>query len=471
MSLAVVSLPVAELTAQTGWDPLRLDPDQYTAQSLTLSSGESIGYRAYEKILYVANLADPVYQTMNIYVPESAYTAPARAVFLKTRVGGYMAAQAGAISEQDATARALAEGYIVVLPGSRGSNSTIRLSDGSTRVTGTAPAGIVDLKAAVRYLRHNADRLPGDMERIITDGTSAGGALSALLGATGNHPDYEPYLWELGAADERDDVFAAVCFCPITDLEHADMAYEWFYHTTNGSARKLSAEQTAVSEKLAARYPEYFNSLGLRTPDGTPLTDKNLMDYIQSFLIRSAQRASDQGTEIPAHAGILLVADGSGKVTGIDLEIYLHYILSQRALKNPPAFDAMGIAGNSPTPENKVFGTPEGIPAHFTPFGLQEKTGNPQAGLDPDQQHRVYLMNPMNFIGRENNKTAPHWYIRHGAVDRDTAFPVPVNLATKLENNGFSVNFFLPWNRNHSGDYDLDELFDWINHTLENPNR
>ena len=91
----------------------------------------------------------------------------------------------------------------------------------------TAPACIVDLKAAVRYLRHNKNIIPGNVEKIISNGTSAGGALSALLGSTGNHPDYESYLKELGAADERDDIFAASCYCPITNLENADKAYEW----------------------------------------------------------------------------------------------------------------------------------------------------------------------------------------------------------------------------------------------------
>ena len=79
---------------------------------------------------------------------------------------------------------------------------------------GKAPAFIVDYKAAVRYLRHNRKNLPaGDTEKIISNGTSAGGALSALLGATGNAEEYEPYLREIGAADERDDIFASNDYC------------------------------------------------------------------------------------------------------------------------------------------------------------------------------------------------------------------------------------------------------------------
>ena len=43
-----------------------------------------------------------------------------------------------------------------------------------------------------------------------------------------------------------------------------------------------------------------------------------------------------------------------------------------------------------------------------------------------------------------------------------TSFLVPVNLATKLSNAGYDVNFFLPWNRPHSGDYNLNDLFEWL---------
>ena len=83
--------------------------------------------------------------------------------------------------------------------------------------------------------------------------------------------------------------------------------------------------------------------------------------------------------------------------------------------------------------------------------------------LTDEIRENVRLMNPMNFIGDGATDVAPHWYIRHGARDRDTSFPVPINLALKLQNAGKDVNFLLAWNRPHSGDYALDELFEWIN--------
>ena len=82
--------------------------------------------------------------------------------------------------------------------------------------------------------------------------------------------------------------------------------------------------------------------------------------------------------------------------------------------------------------------------------------------MSADTRLNVRLMNPMSFLGDAATGIATHWYIRHGARDRDTAFPVPVNFALKLQNEGKDVNFLLAWNRPHSGDYSLDELFRWI---------
>ena len=39
-------------------------------------------------------------------------------------------------------------------------------------------------------------------------------------------------------------------------------------------------------------------------------------------------------------------------------------------------------------------------------------------------------------------------------------------LATRLQNTGKQVDLFMPWDVPHSGDYDLDELFGWIDRTV-----
>ena len=231
---------------------LQFDASKGVAGSVTMADGGIVNYTAFTKLYYVTNVEDSTYQYLNLFVPEGAtQQAP---IFLRTYVGGYMASQAGMPQADDATGRALREGYVVAIPGSRGRNSTVATKK-ETTYTGRAPKGLLDLKAAVRYLRHFDSEMPGSAELIVTDGTSAGGAMSSLLGATGNNPAYDKYLREMGAAQTRDDVYAAVCYCPITDLDHADMAYEWLYNCTNSGKRNITEAQRPISDELAAMFP------------------------------------------------------------------------------------------------------------------------------------------------------------------------------------------------------------------------
>ena len=475
-------------------DRLIFNPADSRHASITMPTGETVGYNAFEGIFYVTNIEDSVYQTLNIYVPDTLRNGNETPIFLRTYIGGYMATTAKTPSASDATGRALKEGYIVCIPGSRGANSTIT-RNGKTIYTGTAPNGLLDLKAAIRYLRYNDARIPGSAERIIIDGTSAGGAMSALIGSTGDCHEYDEYLRHMGAAPTSDKVFASVCYCPITDLNHADMEYEWLYGCTNTGVRHLSSDQIEISNELAAECPAYINSLNLKDKSGNTITADNYKDYLKTFLIASAHKALEEGCEIPDTIGIIRYAEkpdfgnlpvrpgnndgrsapsfgptgtrpqfnnNTDYVTDINLDKYLSYVASITPLKTPPAFDQYGVLIDTPTPENNVFGNPEGIPANFTDFSLRHRTHDNSATLSKDMTQRVFIMNPMNFISEKATSVAPHWFIRHGAKDRDTSFLVPVNLATKLMNSGFDVNFFLPWNRPHSGDYNLDDLFAWI---------
>lgn len=475
LSVAAVTLLMAGYvsTSMAGFkaeDPLKFDPNRTASEkTLTFPDNKTITYRAYETIYYVANIADSTYQYLNVYIPQSA-TAKTP-IFLRTYVGGYFSSKAQAPSGTDASGRALREGYVVVIPGARGWNAKVTKPDGSTVITGKAPAGIIDLKAAVRYLRYNDKAMPGDAEKIITDGTSAGGAMSSLLGATGNHPAYEPYLQALGAAKARDDVFATVAYCPIIDLEHADLAYEWLYRGTNAGPRALASDQAAISDELAALFPAYQNSLGLKMPNGTPLRAENYRDYLKSFLLKSAQKAKDEGADIPATTGVKMNSGFRGSpgefVLDIDLNTYLNYLVGKTPLKTPPAFDQMSVLKPDATPENQLFGDATGKPANYTDFSLRKAAKNATATVDKALRDRVYMLNPMNFIGDAKATTTKHWFIRHGAADRDTGFQIPINLYTKLVNNGYDVNFALPWNRPHSGDYNLDDVFAWIDSVVK----
>ena len=381
-------------------------------RTLTLR-GREVTFRAWEGLSYVRNPAAPKLQVLNLYVPEGCENSP---VFFPSAIGGYMEAmpirpETYPDGSANAAAEALARGYIVASPGARGSLTQV---DG--KWVGKAPAAIVDLKAAVRYLKTVLPQVGGDPEKIISNGTSAGGALSALLGASGDAPEYAPYLAEAGAAEGSDRIFASSCYCPITNLEHSDMAYEWQYgHLTPDSE---------TSRALARTFPAYVDSLlGMERVD----------TFVRQKLLESAGTAP----VLPPDCGI----DVESGI--VDLNRYSGFITR---MKPPAAFDSPELS----TAENLLFGSETEKVRHFTPVFPENRA--------PEEQ--VYLMNAMNFLG--NSGCARHFRIRHGAADRDTAFSISAMLTLCLLEKGREVDYFLPWGVPHSGDYDLEELFAWM---------
>lgn len=470
--------------ASTKNGALDFNADNYTVETAEVN-GKTITFRAYKNIVYVENPVDTKYQSLNFYVPAAYYekksvgnyTAENAPVFFPNNVGGYMPAEAGLAQNDRRSGKpnailvALSKGFVVASPGARGRT----LKDETGKYYGKAPAVIVDLKSAVRYLKYNDKKMAGDAKKIISNGTSAGGAVSTLLGASGNNKDYEPYLKELGAANASDDIFAVSAYCPITNLDNADIAYEWQY----GEAKEykkismemldynvqrkeisgtLSANEIAVSDKLKALFPDYINSLNLKDANGNALTlgengNGSFRELVVSYIIASAQKALDSGKDLSAFSWLTIQ---NNKVIAMDFPQYVQYT---KRMKLPPAFDALDLTSG----ENDLFGTEE-IPAqHFTKFGLENSTKQSTAA---DVQI-VKMMNPMNYIGTKNTATSKHWRIRHGTVDKDGSLAIPVLLAAKLQNAGYDVNLELPWEVPHSGDYDLDELFEWIDEIVK----
>lgn len=468
--------------------------ENYTVEEKTVA-GETLICRAWRNRVYADRPVNPEFQQMNIFAPEAyfqktdvsigGYTKETAPVFVPNTVGGYMP---GPLAEPgpdpyrsregkevpNTIFRALQHGYIVAAPAIRGRVQ----KDESGRYTGKAPACIVDYKAAVRYLHYFSEELPGDESKIITNGTSAGGAISSLMGAAGDHPDYEPYLQAIGAADASDAVFAASCYCPITNLDNADTAYEWEfcgekeYHRArmdmDAGGRPhftpvdgiMTEEQTAVSRKLKAMFPSYVNSLGLkdvdgvlRQPAGMPLTldaDGNgtFKEFIKKVVMTSAQTALDGGEDL-SDKKWLTVSDQK-TVTGMDWDGYIHDITR---MKEAPAFDGLHME----TPETNLFGTETIDSRHFSVFSAEQGDDSICA-----EKSLIKVMNPMYYIGDAQARTAKYFRIRHGETDRDTSLAISAILTLKLREAGVSVDYASPWNTPHSGDYDLEELFAWI---------
>ena len=193
--------------------------------------------------------------TLNTTAEVNGYTAETAPIVFPVNTPGYSAQSP--MTEYSSVSEYTDAGYIYVHAGCRGRDAG-------------APAGVTDLKAAIRYIRYNDGNIAGDMDSIFTFGMSGGGAQSALLGVTGDSELYDDYLEAIGAVmGVSDSVLGSMGWCPITSLDSADEAYEWMMGTTRSG---LTEEEQSISDGLTVAYAEYINSLGLTDSEGNALT-------------------------------------------------------------------------------------------------------------------------------------------------------------------------------------------------------
>ena len=477
---------------------LAFDAKNYESMSTTVDNKE-IKYRAFEYIPYVANPIDIDQQYMNIYVPEeyfnngtvNGYNTQTAPIFMPNAVGGYMPSQAMTPKVENGKPNsvlyALSRGYVVASPATRG--RTNKASDGN--FIGKAPAVIVDLQAATAYLHANDSTMPGNANRIITNGTSAGGAVSLLQGAAGNNSDFQPYLQALGAATAATNVYAVSAYAPITNLDAADMAYEWSYKgitsfnkVTMGQGElpqanvggntappqrtmqrvNLNADDVAYSNLLSEHFPEYVNNLQLRDAMGRVLKlDKNgngtFKNYVKAFIIDAANKAQAKGTDLSKHT--YLVRDGkTGAIKDINWEAYNQFVSRSKA---PGAFDSR----SNDSSENSLFGTSTTDNNHFTITAALHDT-TPNQDVYVENAKIVTMMNPMNYLGSPAATNARYYRIRYGTADSNTSVAIPLIVGARAQNLGYNVDMSTPFGVDHSGDYDLDELFNWMDNIVKN---
>lgn len=229
-------------------------------------------------IKYAENSPDENYDSLAVFVPGAYFDATSNGDGTYTctlnetaEVAGYTAATApivfpintpGYSAQEELTdytdvSEYTDAGFVYVHVGARGRDAG-------------APAGVTDFKAAIRYIRYNEGLIAGDCDRIFTFGMSGGGAQSAILGATGDSEMYDAYLEDIGAVEGVSDaVDGAMCWCPITNLDEGDEAYEWNLGVTRTD---LTDEEQSISDELAKAYAEYVNQEGFTDEDGNVLT-------------------------------------------------------------------------------------------------------------------------------------------------------------------------------------------------------
>ncbi|WP_314330191.1 tannase [Abiotrophia defectiva] len=310
-----------------------------------------------------------------------------------------------------------------------------------------------------------------------------------------------------------DAPYGTMTWSPITSLDYADAAYEWnLGQFADSNTRAEGTFTQALSQDLAKEYANYINQLGLKH-EGQALTltessegiytQGSYATYLEGVVNQSLNNFLDD-TSFP------YTSDGAGpggsteSVTYETAQAYIDSLNAETqwvtydaaanrakissladfakyvktASKSVPAFDALDRS----LAENAVFGVADANELHFDQL-VARLLKNNQAkyesltdwnsqyvtdfesdlaktdGLGKTIAERQDLYNPMFYLtsaysGFQTSKPAPHWRIRSGLSQGDTALTVETNLALALENqaNGAvkSVDFATVWGQGNT---------------------
>lgn len=474
-----------------------------------------------ERASYVEKPIDAQRQVMNVFIPAAymegktcnGYTAKTAPVLLDIAGGAFrfhrLICLDGHGDAGCTVVEAMNRGFVVACPDYRGcADHNVDIdNDGEPEYTGVAPAQLVDLKAAVRWLRFNSDVLPGDYDKIVVHGISSGGAMTQLISVSGNTKRFENELSRIGAVGGRDDVKAAIPFCGPGDLEHADMAMNWYFgrfiyepkmeevfnpgkgmneelprvsHDESGKPIlrvDYAAGQTAYDcyDPYAKAYVDTFicGELGM--------TEKEYIAELVNILIPTYAQYRAQNPEDCRNDYFwwdsyeAYLAEGNPQDPYYDEKTYpkqgyIHFDLYRvwcadvgaDVAKPTPAFDKIKAA-EMPGSENALFGTEKTGVANFTDMGA----ANSEVGtgvVEERVRRLVRNQNPLSYTDGQDSDPAPIWRIYHGVLDGDIPFPLSFNLMRALKAAGKDVEFHPLWKRRHmdccKGENDVKHLLD-----------
>ncbi len=442
-------------------------------------------------LFYCSNPADETYEQMGIYVPSAyltknsdgsysinssgtcnGYTASTAPIVVPVNTSGYSAQSAP--SGTSSTAETYTDkGFIYLWPGCRGRDHG-------------APLGVTDLKAAVRYYRYLAAKgsVPGNTDLIFSFGHSGGGAQSAIFGASGNSSLYDDYLSAIGAnTDYKDNIYGSMCWCPITNLDQGDAAYEW----NMGLTRSISGSDLSISKALAAEFATYVNAIGFKHPDsGETLTLSSTSDgYYQSgsYYEYIMEVINDAVSRYNSYNS----ASVSSYSTTDESALSSFASSYKSATKGLGAFDDIDEKGQA---ENTLMGI-SGTAGHFDKFladivnsyasdyysSFTSDLANTDA-VGKSVETRLMMYTPLYYLmsnstyysggGPGTSDVAPFWRIRSGITQGDAPLCTEANLALALYayDGVESVDFETIWAQGHteaedSGDAD-DNFISWV---------
>jgi hypothetical protein len=458
----------------------------------TVSS--SYGYDYIVGLFYCSNPADETYEQMGIYVPSAyltknsdgsysinssgtcnGYTASTAPIVVPVNTPGYSAqsAPSGASSSVSTFTDA---GFIYLWPGCRGRDAG-------------APLGCVDLKSAIRYYRYLAAQgsVPGDTTCIFTFGHSGGGAQSAIMGTSGNSELFDDYFDLIGANKEHtDNVLGSMCWCPITNLDYGDQAYEWNMGLTRSS---LSTANSSISQGLAAQFATYINAIGFKHPtSGETLTleetdngyyqSGTYYEYIMEVINDAVSRYNSYNS-----ASISSYSTTSSSALSSFASSY------KSASKGLGAFDdydeksqaentLMGISGTAGHFDENLATLVNSYASDYYSYFTSDLASTNVDAAGKTVKERLMMYTPLYYLvdndtyysggGTGSSDVASYWRIRTGIEQGDAPLCTEADLALALYNNSAvdSVDFETIWGKGHteaedSGDAD-DNFITWV---------
>ena len=310
-----------------------------------------------------------------------------------------------------------------------------------------------------------------------------------------------------------DAPYGTMTWSPITSLDYADAAYEWSLgQFADSNTRAEGTFTQALSQDLAKEYANYLNQLGLKH-EGQALTLAESSEgiYTQGSYATYLEGVVNQSlNNFLADTSFPYTSDGAGpggsteSVTYETAQAFIDSLNAETqwvtydaatntakissladfakyvktASKSVPAFDALDRS----LAENAVFGVADANELHFDQLVarlLKNNQAKYESLTDWNSQYvtdfesdlaktdslgktiaeRQDLYNPMFYLtsaysGYQTSKLAPHWRIRSGLSQGDTALTVETNLALALENqaNGAvkSVDFATVWGQGNT---------------------
>ena len=530
ISLIPLFLIINALCINNFYDSLTFDNTNWT-----YDSKNKVFYQM--GIVYCENPASLEYNTLGIIVPQNylncdknskdLYTCSINTenscgdyknstvapLVIPVNTPGYSAQKSPLTYSYNQYSEFLKQGIIYIHAGCRGRYEGESFDSG-------APWGVTDLKAAIRFIRYNSDFIPGDKNSIFSFGHSGGGAQSCLLGITGDSNLFNIYLDKMGAAmtDSKgnkisDSIKGSQCWCPITNLDTADMAYEWnMGQYSIIDTRTPGTFTKKISDDLSKEYVSYINNINLRDEKGNILSlDKDdinngsYYDYVKSVIetslnnfladtvfpytpkdispfppfnndIRKLSQTYDNPVEYVEHLNEkekwVLYDKETNTATISSIGSFVKYM--KNPTKKVGAFDDF----NRNQAENQVFGFNSTYnKCHFDKYIKNLLTYNEEAYKDLDGydssykdsysndmnlkdslgisvEERVNIYNPMYYLlsyydGFNSSKVADYFRINTGITQGDTSNCVEINLALALKNFTKNVEFTTVWEQGH----------------------